>query len=127
MKNRVVELGLTTEERIKRISIISSTVLFLPMITVVPAVVYLYNGANGFLDGFSQLTAIYLIAGLFDRLFIDWWWVGHTKAWIIPGTEEFMPYIYGKTLVGKWCGTLIGFPMLAAIIAGIIQLVSRWA
>ena len=76
-----------------------------------------------FFDGFMQLTIIFLMAGLFDRLFIDWWWVGHTKAWIIPGTEEFMPYIYGKTLVTKWCGTLIGFPLLAAAIAGIMQLV----
>lgn len=70
-----------------------------------------------------QLSIIYLIAGLFDRIFIDWWWVGHTKAWLIPGTEEFMPYIYGKTLIVKWCGTLIGFPILAAVIAGVIQLI----
>ena len=64
------------------------------------------------------------MAGLFDRLFIDWWWVGHTKAWIIPGTEEFMSYIYDKTLVGKWVGTLIGFPILAAIISGVITLIN---
>lgn len=123
VKDRVIELGLTTAEKIKRTSVISSTAIFLPMITVIPAMVYLYNGVNGFFDGFMQLTIIFLMAGLFDRLFIDWWWVGHTKAWIIPGTEEFMPYIYGKTLVTKWCGTLIGFPLLAAAIAGIMQLV----
>ena len=123
VKDRVVELGLTTEERIKKISIISTVALLLPMLTLVPAVVYLYNGVNGFFDGFIQLTIIYLIAGLFDRIFIDWWWVGQTKAWVIPGTEEFMPYIYGKTLIGKWCGTLIGFPIMGAIIAGIIQLI----
>ena len=23
-----------------------------------------------------------------DRLFIDWYWVGKTKAWDIPGTED---------------------------------------
>ncbi len=123
VKDRVVELGLTTKDKIRKISVISSAALFLPMLIVIPAVVYLYNGVNGFFDGFLQLTIIYLIAGLFDRIFIDWWWVGHTKAWIIPGTEEFMPYIYGKTLIVKWCGTLIGFPVLAAIIAGIIQLI----
>ena len=123
VKDRVIEMGLTTEKRIKKISVISSTALFLPMLTVIPALVYLYNGVSGFFDGFLQLTIIYLIAGLFDRIFIDWWWVGHTKAWIIPGTEEFMPYIYGKTLIVKWCGTLICFPIIAAIIAGIMQLI----
>ena len=124
VQDRVVELGLTTKERIKKISIIATMALFLPMVTVFPASVYFYNGVNGFMDYFIQLAVIYLIAGLFDRLFIDWWWVGHTKAWIIPGTEEFMPYIYGKTLVGKWLGTLIGFPILAAIISGVITLLT---
>ena len=124
VQDRVVELGLNTKERIKKISIISTMALFLPMVTVFPVIVYFYNGVNGFRDCFIQLAVIYLIAGLFDRLFIDWWWVGHTKAWIIPGTEEFMPYIYGKTLVGKWVGTLIGFPILAAIISGVITLLT---
>ena len=34
-----------------------------------------------------------MIEGLFDRFFIDWFWVGKTKAWLIPGTEDLMPYI----------------------------------
>ena len=48
-----------------------------------------------------------------------------TRAWIIPGTEDLMPYIYGKTLIGKWVGTLVGYPMLAAVLAGIMQIVMR--
>lgn len=88
-----------------------------------PAIVYGINGAEGFLDGFIQILVILMIAGLFDRLFIDWWWVGHTKAWVIPGTEDLMPYIYGKTLVKKWIGTIVGFPILAALLAGAIQLI----
>jgi hypothetical protein len=122
VKDRVIELGLTTKEKIKKTSIITMLALFVPVLIVVPTVVYFYNGVNGFVDGFVQLTVIYLISGLFDRIFIDWWWVGCTRAWIIPGTEELMPYIHGKTLAGKWLGTLIGFPLLAAIQAGIMQL-----
>ena len=37
------------------------------------------------------LGAILLIVGVFDLLYIDWYWVGRTKAWIIPGTEDLMP------------------------------------
>ena len=37
--------------------------------------------------------------------------------------EETMPYIYGKTLVKKWLGTLVGFPILAAVLAGIMQVI----
>ena len=61
------------------------------------------------------------VCGLFDRLFIDWYWVGRTKTWIIPGTEDMMPYIYGKTLIGKWVSTIIGFPILAVIIAWVVS------
>ena len=125
VKDRVVELCLTTKEKIRKTSIITMTALFVPMIVLVPLMVYGINGAAGFWDGFWQMLVILMITGFFDRLFIDWWWVGHTKAWIIPGTEDLMPYIYRKTLIGKWVGTLVGFPILAAALAGIMQIVMR--
>ena len=121
VQERVVELGLTSKEKIKKTSIITMISLFVPIIVFVPLMVYGINGASGFRDGFWQMLCILMISGLFDRIFIDWWWVGHTKAWIIPGTEDLMPYIYGKTLVTKWLGTLVGFPILAAILAGIVD------
>jgi hypothetical protein len=123
VKDRVVELGMTTKERIQKTSIITVIALFVPMLVLVPLMVYGINGAKGFWDSYWQMLAILMISGLFDRIFIDWWWVGHTKAWIIPGTEDLMPYIYGKTLVRKWLGTVVGFPILAAILAGVMQLI----
>lgn len=123
VKDRVVELGLTTKEKIQKTSIITAIALFVPMLVLVPLMVYGINGAKGFWDGYWQMLAILMIGGLFDRIFIDWWWVGHTKAWIIPGTEDLMPYIYGKTLLRKWLGTVVGYPILAAILAGVMQLI----
>ncbi len=78
VKDKVVELGLTTAEKIKKASAISGIALFVPILTVVPAVVFFYNGVDGFLNGFLQLLGIYMIMNLFDRLFIDEWWVGDT-------------------------------------------------
>lgn len=54
--------------------------------------VYGINGARGFL----QFVGILWIMGAFDRLVADWYWVDCTKAWIIPGTEDLMPYIPPK-------------------------------
>lgn len=45
------------------------------------------------------MTAIFMIGNIFDRLFIDEFWVGHTKAWLIPGTEDLMPYIPVKVKI----------------------------
>ena len=123
VKDRVVALGLTTRDRIKKTSAITVTALFVPMLILVPYMVYGINGVSDFRNGFWQMLVILMISGLFDRIFIDWWWVGHTKAWIIPGTEDLRPYIYGKTLVKKWVGTLVGFPIIAAVLAGIMQLI----
>ncbi len=122
VQDRAVELGLTTKAKIKKSFIISCITIFLPVFTLVPFMVYCINGAEGFLEGFWQMTAILLIQGLFDRFFIDWYWVGKTKAWLIPGTEDLMPYIPTKVKLGKWLGTLIMFPALAALMAWIISL-----
>ncbi|MBR5636710.1 MAG: hypothetical protein IKW81_07285 [Pseudobutyrivibrio sp.] len=122
-QERVVELGLTIKERIKKAATISGIALIVPLITVVPAIVYLYNGVTGFWDGFIQLLSIYMIMNVFDRLFIDEWWVCHTKAWFIPGTEDLMPYITWKVRIRKWVMSLILFPLAAAIIAGVMQVI----
>ena len=48
VKDKVFEMGLTTTEKIKKISMKSSLALFVPQLTVVPSVVYFYNGLSGF-------------------------------------------------------------------------------
>ena len=122
VQQRVVELGLTTKEKIKKATILSGIALFAPTLILVPLLVYGINSAASFREGFWQMTAIYLIMNLFDRIFIDWYWVGKTKVWFIPGTEDLMPYIPKKVLIRKWVGSLVGFPMIAAMIAGVMML-----
>ena len=46
VQDRVVELGLTTKETIRKTMKISSALLFVPVFTVVPAMVYGINGAH---------------------------------------------------------------------------------
>ena len=122
VQDRVVELGYTTKEKIKKTTIISSIALFVPVLILTPIMVYYINGVTDFWSGLWQMTIILWIMNLFDRIFIDWYWVGHTKAWIIPGTEDLQPYIPKKVLIKKWVGTIVGFPIIAAIIAGIMTL-----
>lgn len=121
VQDKAIELELTTRETINKRKMTTYIALLVPQFLLVPLMVYLVNGTQDFKSAFFQMTVIYLISGLFDRLFIDWYWVGKTKAWIIPGTEDMMPYIYGKTLVGKWVSTLIGFPVLAVLIAWVVS------
>jgi hypothetical protein len=119
---RVVELGLTTKEKLKKTMMITCIALYAPVLILTPLMVYGINGAVGFWDGFWQMSVILWIMGIFDRIFIDWYWVGKTKAWFIPGTEDLMPYIPKKMLIVKWTFSLLGFPLIAAAIAGIVAL-----
>ena len=122
VQDKAVETGLITPEKIKRNKMLFMLFGMLPCWIFMICAVYFINGARGFFEGFWQMYVIMMIEGLFDRLFIDFFWVGKTKAWIISGTEELMPYIYGKTLASKWIGTLIGSPILAAALSGIMML-----
>ena len=123
VQNRVVELGLVTKKQIKKQFIISTIILFVPLFTLVPYMVYGVNGVTDFTEGFIQMTIILMILGFFDRFFIDWYWVGHTKSWLIPGTEDLRPYIPVKMLIIKWLGTLVGYPLIALLIAKVMTFI----
>lgn len=123
VQQRVVELGLTTKDKIKKTMLITCIALYAPVLILTPLMVYGINGAVGFWEGFWQMSVILWIMGIFDRFFIDWYWVEKTKAWIIPGTEDLMPYIPVKTKIVKWTATLLIHPLIAAAIAGIATLV----
>ena len=115
VKQRVVELGLITQAQIKKNRRCSALVLFGAILILSPLMVFTLNGARSFREGFAQLAVQYLICWAFDRVFIDWYWVGHTKAWIIPGTEDLMPYIHPDSWIKKIFGSLILYLALAAL------------
>ena len=122
VQQRAVELGLTTKEKIKKNFVICSIAMFVPLFVLPPIMVYGIIGVTGFWDAFWQMAIILWIQGLFDRLFIDWYWVGKTKAWEIPGTEDLKPYIPAKVLTFKWLSTILLNPLIALIVACVMQL-----
>ena len=62
---------------------------------------------------------------LIDRLLIDDFWVGHTGAWTIPGTEDLKPYITAKDKCRKWIFGTVGMGVIAAALSGIMTLFIR--
>ena len=117
VQERTIELGLTTKKKMRRTFVVTFMTLCIPILFLTPAMVYFINGARGFLDIFWQTALISLISHLFDRLFIDWYWVGKTKTWDIPGTEDLKPYIPKKILAAKWFATIVLTPIMSALSA----------
>ena len=87
--------------------------------------VYAINGARGFLEGFWQMLVILSIMNLIDRLLIDGYWVGHTSAWDIPGTEDLKPYITAADKKKKWIMGTAGMAVISALLAGLMSLVLK--
>lgn len=121
VQDRAIELGYTTKAQIKKQTIISAIVLYLSCFLLVPFMVCGINGARRFDQIFLQSLAILYIMGLFDRFFIDWYWVEHTKAWNISNTEDLKPYIPTKMKIVKWVGTIMGFAIIALMIAVVMS------
>ncbi len=96
VQKRCIELGLTTGEKIRRNALLFKIICVPGYIAYVLVFVYAVNGARGFLAGFWQLLVILSVMNLIDRFLIDGVWVGHTKAWTIPGTKDLKPYITAK-------------------------------
>ena len=96
VQQRCVKLGLTSPERIRRNSLLFKAVCIPGYIGYVLVCVYGINGAKGFVQGFWQLLVILSVMNLMDRLLVDGYWVGHTNAWTILGTEDLKPYITAK-------------------------------
>ncbi len=125
VQERCIENGLITREQIsKNMRLFKG--LGIPVYFVFVLVsIYAVNGAHGFRSGFWQCFLILSIVNLIDRLGIDAYWVGHTKAWIIPGTEDMQPYIDRKDKLGKWLVGTVGFAVLSAILSGMMALILK--
>lgn len=111
VQERVISLGMTTEEAIrKRGSLIKGLCIPAYMVYVFVSV-YVVNGARGFTASFWQSFVILSIMNLVDRFLIDEYWVGHTKDWEIPGTEDLKPYITSKDMIPSFFIRVSSFDM----------------
>ena len=117
-----IRSGLITQQKIHRNQRLFKGLGIPVYFAFVLVSVYAVNGARGFWSGFRQCFAILTVVNLIDRVLIDEIWVGRTKAWIIPGTENMRPYINREDRIGKWLMGTAGFAVLSAVLAGIMDL-----
>ncbi len=125
VQSRVIENGLTTADEIKRRSILFKSLCIPGYFIYVLVCAYAINGARGFISGFLQMFAILSIMNLIDRILVDGYWVGHTDAWNIPGTEDLKPYITANDKKKKWIFGTIGMAVISVALSGIMCLILR--
>lgn len=119
VQERCMALRLTTKEKIKRNALRFKAICIPMYLAYVLLCVYAVNGAQTFWSDFWQCFVILSVMNLIDRLGIDEYWVGHTKAWVIPGTEDLMPYISKADKQKKWLFGTVGMAVISLILAAI--------
>ena len=125
VQRRVIELGQTTQEEIRKRSRLFKAVCLPGYIIYLLVCVCLINGARGFVSVFCQMFVILSIMNLIDRFLIDGYWVEHTNAWNLPGTEDLKPYIKASDKKRKWLFGTAGMAIIAAVLAGIVCLAAK--
>ena len=125
VQERCVKSGLTTHDKIRRNALRFKAICVPGYIADVLVCVYAANGARGFWAGFWQVLVILSVMNLIDRFLVDDYWVGHTKAWTIPGTEDLKPYITAADKRKKWIFGTVGMAVIAAVLSGIMTIFVR--
>ena len=118
----VYELGLTDRETVAKKRKRFMIAFFAVMAAALILIIRVWNGIHSFWAAYLQALIFLEVMNWYDGIVIDRLWVGHSRFWVIPGTEK-IPFVQTWPQVLKKRGilTLIWIAG-AALIAGIVVL-----
>ena len=122
VQEKVYELGLTDRETVAKKRKRFMIAFFAVMAAALILIIRVWNGIQSFSAAYLQALIFLEVMNWYDGIVIDRLWVGHSRFWVIPGTEE-IPFVQTWQQVLKKRGilTLIWIAG-AALIAGIVVL-----
>ena len=122
VQEKVYALGLTDRETVARKRKSFMIPFFLVMLSALVLIIGLWNGVRRFWLAYWQALLFLEVMNWYDGIVIDRLWVGHSRFWIIPGTEE-IPFVQTWPQVMKKRGILTLIWIVgAAVVAGIVVL-----
>ncbi len=123
VQERVYELGLTDRETVARKRKRFMIPFLLVMLCALLLIIGLWNGVREFWPAYRQALLFLEVMNWFDGIVIDRLWVGHSKLWIIPGTED-IPFVqtWKQILIKRGILSLIWIAG-AAMVTGLVVLI----
>ena len=122
VQEKVYALGLTNRETVARKRKCFMIPFFLVMLSALVLIIGLWNGVHRFCPAYWQALLFLEVMNWYDGVVIDRLWVGHSRFWIILGTEE-IPFVQTWPQVMKKRGILTLIWIVgAAVVAGIVVL-----
>ena len=92
VRERAIEIGLTTREEMDRKRKIFMTEFYLVMLLALLLIVGAWNHVRDFKTAWLQSLLFLEVMNWYDGIFIDRIWVGRSSFWLLPGCED-IPYV----------------------------------
>ena len=122
VQEKAYELGLTDRETVAKKRKLFMTAFFAVMATALISIIRVWNGIQSFWTAYLHALIFLEVMNWYDGIVIDRLWVGHSRFWVIPGTEE-IPFVQTRPQISKKRGILTLIWLAGAvIIAGIVVL-----
>ena len=122
VQEKAYELGLTDRETVAKKRKLFMTAFFAVMATALISIIRVWNGIQSFWTAYLHALIFLEVMNWYDGIVIDRLWVGHSRFWVIPGTEE-IPFVQTWPQISKKRGILTLIWIAGAvIIAGIVVL-----
>lgn len=122
VQERAYAIGLadrkTTAKRKKRFM----ALFYLVMLGALLLIIGIWNGVREFQTAYLQALLFLEVMNWFDGVVIDRLWVGHSKFWVLPGTED-IPFVqtWGQVLKKRGILTLIW--AVGAAVVGLLVII----
>ena len=122
VREKVYALGLTDRETVARKRKRFMIAFFAVMAAALILIIRIWNGVHAFRQAYLQALLFLEVMNWYDGIVIDRLWVGHSRFWIIPGTEA-IPFVqtWPQVLKKRIILSVIWIAG-AAVIAGIVVL-----
>ena len=124
VRERVYALGLTDRGTVARKRKRFMIPFFLVMLAALLVILTVWNRISDFWPAYGQALLFLEVMNWYDGVVIDRLWVGHSRFWVIPGTED-VPFVQTWPQVFKKRGILsLIWIAGAAIVAGMVVLLT---
>ncbi|MBQ6039816.1 MAG: hypothetical protein IJL32_03430 [Oscillospiraceae bacterium] len=125
VQERAYEIGLTDRETVKKQRRRFMTLFYIVMLTALVLIIAVWNQICDFETAYLQALLFLEVMNIYDGTVIDKLWVGHSKFWILKGTED-IPFVQTWMQVLKKRSFLALIWIIgAAIAAGLVVLLAK--
>ena len=123
VQERACAIGLADREVTAKRKKRFMALFYLVMLGALLLIIGVWNGVREFRPAYVQGLLFLEVMNWFDGVVIDRLWVGHSKFWVLPGTED-LPFVqtWGQVLKKRGILTLI-WAVGAAIVGLLVVLI----